>query len=249
VIELRIVHAAIAEARATGLPVAEVPLDAVARRAGVSRSTLFRRIGARADLEAAVAAAGVDPGTRHTVRARAVAAAADLLAEGGSGALTIEAVAERARCSPTSVHLTFGGREGLVAAVFEARSPVPRIERILAASPAPGAGARAVLEAVESSVRRERLLLPGLVAEALAQPEGAVARLFRDVAAPRLRAAVDAWLRREAEGGRCRADPPVDAALQLLLSPLTSEVVFGLEAARGRDDLVRAFERLVEPVA
>src|SRR5918999_658278 len=122
-----IVEAATEAAAASGRDVADVPLDEIARRAGISRATLFRRIGSRQALDDAVRAAGVDPGGRPEVRARATAAAADLIEEGGLAALTLEAVAARADCSVPALYSQLGGREGLLAAVFDRYSPPPRL--------------------------------------------------------------------------------------------------------------------------
>ena len=49
-----IVQAAMAEAAATGTPVAELSLDRIARRAGMSRSTVYRRMRTRRALDDAV---------------------------------------------------------------------------------------------------------------------------------------------------------------------------------------------------
>src|SRR3954470_3539809 len=117
--------AAIAEAAERGVAVADVPLEGVARRAGVSRSTLFRRIRDRETLEAAVRGAGVDPGHRPTVRERAIAAAASLIVAGGVGALTVEEVAQRAGCATASLYAQFEGRDGLLVAVLEQHAPLP----------------------------------------------------------------------------------------------------------------------------
>src|SRR5687767_14674423 len=122
-----IVRAATDEATESGRDVADVSLDAVARRAGISRATLYRRIGSRRALDDAVRASGVDPGGRPDVRARATAAAADLIEEGGLAALTLEAVAARADCSLPALYGTFGGRDGLLRETFERFSPLPRI--------------------------------------------------------------------------------------------------------------------------
>ena len=52
-----LVHAALRAADALGKDVADVPVIAIAREAGLSRSTLIRRLGGtRANLDAAVAA-------------------------------------------------------------------------------------------------------------------------------------------------------------------------------------------------
>src|ERR687893_178492 len=99
-----IVEAAVGAAEEAGVAVADLPLDAIARQAGVSRTTLFRRIGTRQRLEAAIRAAGVDPGVRPAVRERAVAAAAAIVRERGFAALTLEGVAAAAGCSLPALH-------------------------------------------------------------------------------------------------------------------------------------------------
>ena len=91
-----IIDAAVASAREDRREVAAVPLDEIARRVGISRATLYRRIGSRRALDEAVRAAGVDPGGRPEVRERAVTAAAAIVRERGFGALTLDAVAAAA---------------------------------------------------------------------------------------------------------------------------------------------------------
>ena len=90
-----IVQAAMAEAKATGTPVAELSLDRIARRAGVSRSTVYRRVRTRRALDDAVRQVGGDPGSRIGVRERAIAAATDLIVADGVAAMTVEAVTRR----------------------------------------------------------------------------------------------------------------------------------------------------------
>src|SRR6202008_2343397 len=58
VMDSAIVQAAIAEAEAAGTPVAELSLDRIARRAGMSRSTIYRRVRSRRALDDAVREAG-----------------------------------------------------------------------------------------------------------------------------------------------------------------------------------------------
>jgi AcrR family transcriptional regulator len=64
-----LVAAAVRTAERLGKDVADVPVAAIAAEAGVSRSTLLRRLGGtRAALDQAVRAAGVDPGGQPPVR-------------------------------------------------------------------------------------------------------------------------------------------------------------------------------------
>src|ERR671938_1917802 len=91
-----LVQAALRAADELGRDVAEVPTAAIADRAGMSRSTLLRRLGgSRAALHEAVRAAGIDPGGR-SVRVRAIHAAAVLISEAGLAAATLEAIARHA---------------------------------------------------------------------------------------------------------------------------------------------------------
>ena len=130
-----IVQAAMAEAAATGTPVAELSLDRIARRAGMSRSTVYRRMRTRRALDDAVREAGGDPGSRVGVRERAIAAATELIVADGVAALTVEAVTRRVGCAATSVYAAFGDREGLLAAVFDRHAPLPVVEELLVADP------------------------------------------------------------------------------------------------------------------
>ncbi len=113
-----LVQVAIRTAEARGEDVADLPLTVLAAAAGVSRSPLVRRLGgSRRALDEAVLAAGVDPGGRPPVRRRAVDAAAQLIAEPGLAAATLEAVAAGAGCPLHSLYAAFGGRDGLLGAV------------------------------------------------------------------------------------------------------------------------------------
>jgi AcrR family transcriptional regulator len=223
-----IVAAAIAEAETSGVPVADLSLDRIARRAGVSRSTMFRRVRSRHALEAAVREAGVDPGRRPNVRDRAVAAAAELIVAGGVGALTVEEVARRAGCATTSVHTQCGGRNGLLAAVFERYAPLPAVEQVLAASERRFAtledAVRAVYTAVFDALAADAGVIEALLAEALAKPGGLAMGLARERIVPRLVRTVGAWLTAEIEAGRCR-DLPLPLLMPQLIAPIGFHVI------------------------
>jgi AcrR family transcriptional regulator len=124
----------------------------LARRAGMSRATLYRRFGGRAAVVAALRERGAAPAT---ARERLLAATLELLGERGPLGFSLEEVAARAGASVTTIYRMFGEREGLV------REAVRRL-----ASPA---GLRALLADPEAPVRAT---LAGFVAAVIARLEG-----------------------------------------------------------------------------
>ena len=213
-----------AESAETGTPIAELSLHRIARRAGVSRSTIYRRIGHRQALDEAVRQAGHDPGARVAVRDRAIAAAAEVIIADGVAALTIEGVAQRVGCAASSVHIAFGGREGLLAAVFEQHAPLPAVERLLSQHPEWfidfETGVRAIYTVVFDTVVDDTAVLEALFAETLGKPNGIGMQLFRDQILPRITATVGAWLGRQIDAGHC-ADVPLSLLIPLLISPIS----------------------------
>jgi AcrR family transcriptional regulator len=213
-----------AEAEATGTPVAELSLDRIARRAGVSRSTVYRRVRTRRALDDAVRHAGGDPGSRIGVRERAIAAATDLIVADGVAALTVEAVTRRVGCAATSVYAAFGDREGLLAAVFDRHAPLPVVEELLAAPPRPfddfESGVRAIYTAVFDSVVDDTAVLQALFAEILGKPNGIGAQFFRERILPRITSTVGGWLNKQIRAGRC-ADLPLTLLIPLLIAPIS----------------------------
>jgi AcrR family transcriptional regulator len=219
-----IVHAAIAEAEETGIPVAELSLNRIALRAGLSRSTVYRRVRNRPALDEAVREAGGDPGTRLGVRERAIAAATATIMDDGLAALTVEGVARRVGCAVSSVHTTFGGREGLLTAVFECHAPLPAVEHQLMTDPERfadlEAGVRTIYTTVFDTVAGDTPVLEALFAEILAKPNGIGMQFFRDRILPRITAAVGGWLRDQIEAGEC-IDLPLSLLVPLLIAPIS----------------------------
>lgn len=219
-----IVAAALQAAQESECEFADVPLDAIARQAGISRSTLYRRIGSRRALEDAVRAAGVDPGSRPDVRERAVPAAAAIIRAGGLQALTLDAVAAKAGCSVPALHSQLGGREGLLAALFERYSPLPRVEQVLAADAAAfPERVRTVYTAIYDAATAEPALVGALLADVLGRPDGPSARQLMGVYLPRLLDSAGRWLSREVATGHCRP-LPLPLLLQLLAGPMVLHV-------------------------
>jgi AcrR family transcriptional regulator len=219
-----IVQAAMAEAAATEMPVAELSLDQIARRAGLSRSTIYRRVRSRRALDDAVREAGGDPGSRVGVRERAITAATELIVADGVAALTVEAVTRRVGCAATSVYAAFGDREGLLAAVFERHAPLPVVEDLMAADSQRFAdfesGVRTIYTAVFDTVADDTAVLQALFAEILAKPNGIGMQFFRDRILPRITSTVGAWLQGRTHAGQC-ADLPLSLLIPLLITPIS----------------------------
>lgn len=215
-----LVNAAIHASTELGKDVADVPLIAIARQAGVSRSTLLRRIGgSRGALDAAVSAAGVDPGGRRPVRARATDAAAHIISHQGLAETTLEAVADTADCSVHSLYATFGGRDELLRAVFERYSPVLDVEKALSG---PHGDLRATVHGLyrllADGFGREPRVLPAMLADCFARPHGPTVTIMQEHFFPRMLAGLGGWLAEEVTAGRVR-DLPLPLLMQQLLGP------------------------------
>ena len=216
-----VVEAALRAAETLGRDVADVPLVAIAREAGMSRSTLVRRLsGSRQLLDDAVRAAGVEPGGRPPVRERAVQAAASLISDRGLAAVTLEAVAAQAVCSVHSVYAVFGGRDGLMRAVFDRYSPILDLDEAISEPDAEfGETVHRIYRLLAEAFSREPRVAPAMLAEGLARPtEPAVVALLQ-YHVPRMLAGVGQWLAGEVTAGRVR-DLPLTLLIQQMLAPI-----------------------------
>jgi AcrR family transcriptional regulator len=215
-----LVQAALRAADELGRDVADVPTVAIADRAGMSRSTLLRRLGgSRAALHEAVRAAGIDPGGR-SVRVRAVHAAAVLISEAGLAAATLEAIAGRAGCAVESLYAVFGNRDTLLGAVFDQYSPIVDIDDVLATEHSDlTATVLHVYRTVAEVLTREPRVTPAIFAEMLARPTSPAVQSLVQHKAPRLFEVIGEWLSAEIEAGRIR-DLPVPLLMNQFLAPM-----------------------------
>jgi AcrR family transcriptional regulator len=217
-----LVDAALRAARTLGKDVADVPVIAIARQAGISRSTLTRRLGgSRAALDDAVRAVGIDPGGQPPVRTRALDAAASLISTSGLAAATLEAVADHAHCSVHSLYMVFGSRDELLRAVFERHSPLLDIEDFFDSDHGDlPTTVRRLFGLITQILDREPRVTPALLAETLARPESPAIQNLLSHNAPRMLATLGAWLSSEVKAGRLR-DLPQPLLIQQLMAPIT----------------------------
>lgn len=216
-----LVQAALRAAEKRGTDVADVPVLAIAREAGISRSTLLRRLGGtRAALDEAVRAVGVDPGGQLPVRARALGAAAALISESGLAAATLEAIAARADCAAHSLYMAFGSRDELLRIVFEHHSPIPDLEDVLdTATDDLAATVRRLYEALATALGREPRVAPAILAEVFARPTSPTVQTLAQHAIPRMLEVLGTWLNTQVQRGRIR-DSPTPLLIQQLMGPM-----------------------------
>lgn len=222
-----LVQAALRAAEKRGKDVADVPVLAIAREAGISRSTLLRRLGGtRAALDEAVRAAGVDPGGQVPVRTRALTAAAALIGESGLAAVTLEAIATRADCAVHSLYMAFGSRDELLRIVFERHSPVPDLEDVLdVATDDLAATVHSLYQALAAALGREPRVGPAILAEVFARPASPAVQSLTQHAAPRMLDVLGSWMNVQVREGRIR-DLPVPLLIQQLMGPMVMHMLF-----------------------
>lgn len=222
-----VVQAALTVARVRGVPVGDVPLVAVAAEAGISRSTLLRRLGGtRRALDDAVRAAGVDPQGQKSVRERAVEAAAVIVSERGLSSVTLERVAGGAGCSVHSLYAVFGGRDDLLRAVYERYTPFLDVQAVLAGphEDLPDT-VRRIHRALFDALDREPRVLPAMLADALSRPRDPVVVSVYERFFPRMLSGIGGWLADEIAAGRIRDLHPL-VLMQQLTGPVLSHFLF-----------------------
>jgi AcrR family transcriptional regulator len=208
--------------------VAALPVDAIAVGLGMSRMTLYRRIGSRKALHDALRARGVDPGEAPGAAERALSAAADLIRKDGVASLTLEAVAARAGCALPTIYAQFGGRSGLLMAVFERHSPVLAVRQALVdIAPGDAAGFRHcvsdIYAVIVATIEREQGLLRAMLAETLRDPSSEVGQFITTRYLPSIMTHIMPWVADHMRRGVIRPLPLILIGQQLV-APIAMHV-------------------------
>jgi AcrR family transcriptional regulator len=226
----QIVERVLEMSRRTKRAATEMSLDEIAATAGVSRSTLIRRIGDRATLDEALRARGAGGPGKVPAADRAIEAAARLYAERGVGQVSLEEVAAAAGCTVQAIYSQIGGRDALLVALAERYSPMPEVTRVIAAPPADLAIKAGVLyEAIMGSVFGDPPIVLALIAEVLSRPDGPLAAHLKSSYAPRAAALLRNWLTPFVQSGQIRPLPPT-VLVSLFTGPM---VMFNLTQITG----------------
>jgi AcrR family transcriptional regulator len=107
-------------------------MEQLERRTGLSRATLYRRVGSkRAVLKRLAATGDAAAAERPSSRARILAAARRVVAARGVAGATMERVAEEAGVGVATVYRRFGGREHLLDAFVHATEGRARVRDTL----------------------------------------------------------------------------------------------------------------------
>ena len=214
----------------------------LAKRAGVSRTTLYRRFRSRAEVEEALREAGLEGAGSSSARKRCLDALGELIAQLGPARTTIESVAEAAGVGVASVYRIFGNRRELLGAFAAERSPQSLLEAVIVDEHAPLA---CTLEALVAAVLQQVVEQGAWIGLALsADPESR--ELMADFIAVERegRARLEHLMARYVEQGELAGEPAVLA--QVLLSLAAGRALFlradgaqpGSEDAR---EMVRIF--------
>lgn len=250
-----VMRAVVEHARALDRPLASLSTDEIASGLGISRSTLYRRIGSREALLGALKAQGVDTGELPSATERMLDAAAGLIREGGIQSLTLEAVASRAEVALPTVFGRFRNRTGLLLEVFERHSPVPRMQHhLVPLAPGDVAGFRATVNAMYGEIwdllMTEHALVTALVTEVLREPNGDVREFLERRYLPQVFERIFPWLIENERIGLVRPMPPLLLG-QAFVAPMIMHIATrplvastGIATLPDRDDACARFTDL-----
>lgn len=189
-------------AEATQRTAATLPLTDIARALGVSRSTLLRQFGSRADIDALLADHGVD---RPRLAERLVTTTGSLISTEGLDAISLDRIAREAECTVASIYAQIGGRDALLIRVFERHAVLPQLRPLLT-------DRAADLDDAIRSIYRELIdisfddssVSSALMIDALRRPSSDLAQHLRSSYLPQANRLVGTFLRRLVRDGTIR---------------------------------------------
>lgn len=106
-------------------------MRSLARLAGISRATLYRRTQGREAILRALAQRGMSAARRRDSKTKILDAARIVFARHGFEGATLEQIANHARLGEATVYRLFGDKEGLVAAFLSEISPRKAVREAL----------------------------------------------------------------------------------------------------------------------
>jgi AcrR family transcriptional regulator len=158
----------------------------------------------------------------HAAREAILAAARELLSEGGPGAVTMEAVAARAGVGKPTVYRWWPDRHAVAMAALMAAAPGPAAARQASALQALRAQLYAIVERFASNTGRH-------VASLLAasDPESELSKAFRNHFVLARRSEGKTFLAEAVTRGEVRSDLDVEIVLDMLYGPLFFRLLLG----------------------
>jgi AcrR family transcriptional regulator len=197
---------------------AELSMDELATRAGVSRATLYRLFGSQQKL---LQELGLEPPPK--VRGRILDAALELVGRHGLAELSMDELAARAGVSRATLYRLFPGKEALFAELVRTFSPFEPIAAVLetAGDRPPAEVMPAVMQAMAAAMDGHLGLLLQLLFEVARHPDPDGSRATSEGAIQGIRTLplVAGYLDRQMAAGRLRRMDP-DLAFQALAGPI-----------------------------
>lgn len=130
----------------------------LAREAGVSRATLYRRFASRAAVIEALTETGDAPAD---LRTRVLDALQRIVLRSGPTRFTMEGLAEETGCSVATLYRQFGTREQVLTALAEARTPLGLLDHLRDDTSLPLRVLLAtIVQAAVEHLAQQRALLP-----------------------------------------------------------------------------------------
>jgi AcrR family transcriptional regulator len=211
-------------AQHSSVPLSEMSMDRIAGSLGMTRMTLYRNGGPRANIIAALREHGIDAARPPAVADRVLDAVVNLLREKPLAGITMEIIADRAACSVPAIYDRFGSRQGVLIGLLERHSPLVPLRREFAdVMDQPSRGLRhdvyRIYSAVFHSMKDEWPMVRSFIAELLAGPDTDMAKVVRDWYLPQVMNIVVPIFSGHSARGNIR-NLPLPIVFQFLIGPM-----------------------------